>query len=289
MENFDAIIETAEQEQNPERLSTEEYAAMKKQEREELYAAIDETADKVLSDPGALKQYLDVQARLGKAMVNNALLAVAQRPDAKYLFTYDEWKERGRGLRQGEYENCVKQFRQDKEYIRDDGTTAMGYKVVRCYDASQTYGKPYKEKAILAMPVQAKVKALMTKTPVPIKLSDSVPKNVGAVYSVESNTIHVARGLDGDALFFSVSRELARAEGMENTFLCDCAANIACLRFGISPRYPDAIPERCSALDVRDKRNMLSDVRTASFGISGRVEQNLYDARRQQKNMDQAR
>lgn len=29
MENFDAIIETAEQEQNPERLSTEKYAAMK--------------------------------------------------------------------------------------------------------------------------------------------------------------------------------------------------------------------------------------------------------------------
>jgi len=291
MENFDSIIMGASTEQ----LSTEEYAAMKKQEREELYSVIDETATKVFADPKALQQYLDMQARLGRATVNNTLLAVAQRPDAKHIFSFDEWKDRGRSLRQGEYENAIKQFRQDKEYIRDDDTTAMGYKVVRCYDLNQTYGKPYREKAILAMPIQSKIKALLTKTPVPVRLSDHVPQN--AIYDGQEKEIRVARGLDGNTLFYSLARELAHADYDKSVpddyihhlyeFEADCAAYITSARVGIEAPLPSEIPYDLPDRDAEYKKALLRGIRETSCHVADRVEQNLYTERQQQKNMNE--
>lgn len=283
MENFDAMIEST----TPSRPSKEEWAELKRQERDELYACVDKTAAEVFSDPAKLAQYLNMQARLGRASANNALLAVAQRPDAKHLFTYDEWQERGRSLKRGEFRNAVKQFRQDKEYVRDDGTIAMGYNVERCYDLNQTFGKEYSGRSNLTMPMKSKIRGLLTNTSVPVKLSDEVQRNVGALYSEQDQMIYVARELEGNALFFSIAREMARADGCESTFLCSCAASIACLRFGIQPKYPDHIPEDMTFLSAKDKRTLLGNVREAAYKISGRIDQNLYTERQQKKNEQQ--
>lgn len=110
---------------------------MKKQERAELYAAIDDMAEKALCDKEALSTYLTLQANLGRTSVNNTLLVMAQKPDATFVCDAEVWQERGRSIRKGEGKNAIKQFMQDREYTREDGSIAMGYKVVRCFDISQ--------------------------------------------------------------------------------------------------------------------------------------------------------
>lgn len=284
MENYDEIFDNGTYGSAQPRLSTEEWIEMKKQERAELYAAIDDMAEKALCDKEALSTYLTLQANLGRASVNNTLLVMAQKPDATFVCDAEVWQERGRGIRKGEGKNTIKQFMQDREYTREDGSIAMGYKVVRCFDISQTYGKPVSKRAALSMPMKSKLKALMTDAPVPVELSDEVPQSIGAQYSPKENAIHVAKGLDGGMLFYSISREMARADGCANTFLCDCAANIACIRFGIAPKFCDQIPEEYANLDTQEKRTALGEIRSAAIETIGRVDRNLYAMRQQQKN-----
>ena len=285
MENYDEIFDNGTYGSAQPRLSTEEWIEMKKQERAELYAAIDEMAEKALCDKEALSSYLTLQAKLGRTSINNTLLVMAQKPDATFVCDAETWQERGRSIRKGEGKNAIKQFMQDKEYTREDGSVAMGYKVVRCFDISQTYGKPVSIRAALSMPMKSKLKALVTDAPVPVKLSDKIPQSVGAIYSPKENTIHVARGLDGGTLFYSISREMARAEGCANTFLCDCAARITCIRFGASPKFCDQIPEEYTNLDTQEKRAILGEIRSAANEMIGRIDKNLYAERQQQKNL----
>lgn len=284
MENYDEIFDNGTYGSAQPRLSTEEWIEMKKQERAELYAAIDDMAEKALCDKEALSTYLTLQANLGRTSVNNTLLVMAQKPDATFVCDAEVWQERGRSIRKGEGKNAIKQFMQDREYTREDGSIAMGYKVVRCFDISQTYGKPVSQRAALSMPMKSKLKALMTDAPVPVKLSDEVPQSIGAQYSPKENVIHVAKGLNGGTLFYSISREMARSDGCPNTFLCDCAANIACIRFGIAPKFCDQIPEEYANLDTQEKRTALGEIRSAAIEMIGRVDKNLYAIRQQQKN-----
>lgn len=248
MENFDELLEKQEQQ-----YSKEEYAAYKQQERDELHQTVEDMTERVFSDPKQLGEYLEMQARLGKTSVGNTLLAMAQNPKATYILTAEEWAERERGIRKGQGRSAIKQFKQDKEYEREDGTMAMGYKVERCFDVSQTYGRKVPERATKSMPIKSKLKALMTGTPVPVRLSDSLDQNAGAVYSEENKAVEVARGLDGNKLFFCIARELARAEHNLAPFSCGCAAAVTCKRFGVSAPLPDQIPQEYAQLETQDK------------------------------------
>lgn len=71
MENYDEIFDNGTYGSAQPRLSTEEWIEMKKQERAELYAAIDDMAEKALCDKEALSTYLTLQANLGRTSVNN--------------------------------------------------------------------------------------------------------------------------------------------------------------------------------------------------------------------------
>lgn len=81
-----------------------------------------------------------------------------------------------------------------------------------------------------------------------------------------------------------IARELARAEGAESTFLCDCAANIVCERFGVPMMVCERIPGEYASLDIRDKREALGQVREAANTIVERTDRNLYAEYQQQKN-----
>lgn len=282
MENYDAVIEN-EGKQGTPGMSTEEWIEMKKQERADLRALASDMADKALSDPNTLAAYLTLQAKLGRCSLNNTLLVLSQKPDATFVCDAKAWQDRGRGIRKGEGKNAIRQFRQDKAYIREDGSAAMGYKVVRCFDISQTYGKPVRQRAALAMSMKEKIKALTTDAPVPIKLAGDISQSAGAIYSERENVILVARGLEGDALFFAIARELARANGCNDAFLCDCAANIACIRFGVEPKFCDRIPEDVVLMEHGDKKAVLASVRESADEIVSRVERNLHTGRQHKK------
>ena len=98
MNNYDDLLSNAPAgEQQHRQLTQEEkaeYGAKKQGEREELYALSDATALEVSGDGGKFKQYLDMQAKVGRSAVNT-LLIMAQMPEATRVADYDTWKDLG--------------------------------------------------------------------------------------------------------------------------------------------------------------------------------------------------
>ena len=281
MDNFDSLFEnqnTGFDSNQP--FDKEAWAERKQAQRAQLYETIDSMADKTLSNPAALSDYLSMQSRLGRVSVSNTLLVKAQKPDASYIMSFDDWHQRGRSVNRNEKALLI--LEAGGEYERVDGTMGTSFDVKRVFDVSQTHGQPLRERT--QAPIRARLKALATDTPVPIRVSDSVSQEIGALYSGKDNTIYVARNMDGGALFFTVARELTRVEHGGDTFICDCAANIACLRYGIPARLCDRIPKEITALDVSEKRAVLGSIREAACDIIERMDRHLYAERQQQKN-----
>lgn len=279
MENYDNLFEQ-QPEQTEQPFDREVWAQQKREQRQELYDLIEEMSEKTLTDPSALSDYLNMQARLGKTSVANTLLVVAQKPDATFVAGYVDWQKRGRSVKRGEKGTLV--LEANGEYERPDGTMGVNFDVKRVFDISQTYGKPVRERT--NPPIKTALKAITTNVPVPVKLSEGFSQSVGAMYSEKDKTIYVAKGVEGNNLFFALSRELARAYSGANTFVCDCAANIACLRYGVPAKYCDRIPDEIAALESREKRSALNIVRDASYEIAERVDRNLFAERQQSRN-----
>ncbi len=279
MENYDNLFEQ-QPEQTEQPFDREAWAEQKREQRQELYDLIEEMSEKTLADPSALSDYLNMQSRLGKTSVANTLLVVAQKPDATFIANYDDWQKRGRSVKRGEKGTLV--LEANGEYERPDGTMGVNFDVKRVFDISQTYGKPVRERT--NPPIKTALKAITTNVPVPVKLSESVSQSVGAMYSEKDNTVYVARGVEGNELFFALSRELARAHSGQETFICDCAANIACLRYGVPAKYCDRIPDEIASLESREKRSALNIVREVACEITERVDRNLFAERQQSRN-----
>lgn len=279
MENYDNLFEQ-QPEQTEQPFDREAWAQQKREQRQELYNLIEEMLEKTLADPSALSDYLNMQARLGKTSVANTLLMIAQKPNATFISGFDDWQKRGRSVKRGEKAALV--LEANGEYERSDGTMGVNFDVKRVFDISQTYGKPIRERT--APPIKTALKAITTNVPVPVKLSEGISQSVGAMYSEKDNTVYVARGVEGNELFFALSRELARAHSGANTFVCDCAANVACLRYGVPAKYCDRIPDEIAALESREKRSALNIVRDAACEIAERVDRNLFAERQQSRN-----
>ena len=60
----------------------EEWIEFKKQEKQDVYALIDTTAEKIVSDGQEFKKYLDTQSKFEQYSVGNTLLVTAQMPEA---------------------------------------------------------------------------------------------------------------------------------------------------------------------------------------------------------------
>ena len=61
----------------------------------------------VATDSGAFQQYLDVQSRFDRYTANNALLIMAQNPEAQKLGDYGYWKDQGAYVKRTERKNPV--------------------------------------------------------------------------------------------------------------------------------------------------------------------------------------
>ena len=275
-ENYDALFDEVMKEIPPQPeqrqpVDKEAWAAAQKAQREELYALADQAAGRALSDPAALRQFIEIQARLGGESAANTLILMEKYPEATRIHTFEEWKRMGRSIKSGE--QALSLLARGREYVREDGTTGVFMRIRKVFDVGQTTGRAIKQRPVHA--VYNRIKALLTDTPVPVCLSDDIPANVGAVYRPEKGMVNVARGLDGKALFFSAARELARESGCQSTFLCDCVANILCSRYHMEPRYPDRIPETYVNLEPKAKRVVLADIRQTAWLIERRMDRNL--------------
>jgi len=286
MENYDSLFQ--EQKQTGEQpFDKAAWGEQKRQERRQLFETIDAMADKTLSDVGALSDYLDMQSKLGKTSVGNTLLVLSQKPDATYIADFDDWHKKGRSVRKGEKGVLV--LEADGEYTRDDGSIGVGFKSKTVFDVSQTYGQHLRERTRL--PIKSLLRALMTDTPVPVKLSDSVSPDIGALYSQEDKTVYVARGLDGNNLFSLITYELLNAEPNGSDpqmagFVSSCAANIVCKRYGVDEPAGIGIPESIANMSAQDKRSILGKIRVTACDMNERIDGNLFAQRQQQRSQD---
>ena len=75
--------------------SKEEYAAMKKTEREAVWAQVDARMGEVLADAPALQEFLNFMSQSRNSLPNQLLLS-GQNADITDARTFQQWKDAGR-------------------------------------------------------------------------------------------------------------------------------------------------------------------------------------------------
>ena len=281
MPNFDDLLDPQQSQEAPtvpeQPIDKEAWAAHKKEQREGLYALADSTALDVTADPDRFAQYLDTQARFDRYSATNALLVLAQRPDATRLGDLDHWKRERVFIKPDEMKNAILILAPGKDYYRDDGSVGTNVDVKRVYDMSQAerprlQPEPkYDDRAL--------VRALVNAVPVPVEGVDDLGGQ-DARYSPEQGKILVQRGMNAPAIVCAVAREACSVpfSGKENAeFDTYASAYLICKKFGVDTQdlnLYDA-PQRFEGMEARDVRDALSGIRAAAGEIAGRMVDNL--------------
>lgn len=267
-----------------QRLSKEEYAALKKAEREELWARVDAQAKEVFRDDASMKGFLNFMARCTPQSTRNLLILYDQNPEITHPRTFDMWAEAGRSVKNGESGYT---FFVESKYEREDGTTGRGYDIVKAFDISQTRGpqvypiQPHLPDEVIA--------AMIENSPVPLALSDQLPKGVQAQYVPSRKTIYLRNGMDEAATLCSIAREQAHASfdvagsGYRRQAYAPqsyCAAYVVAQKHGLdtSGFKFDKVCQSCAGKDVQELRIFLSDVKRAAYSINREVQRSFREA-----------
>jgi hypothetical protein len=284
MANFDDLLNNSipDERQGGQQYSKEEYAAMKKDEREEVYARLDATAMSVSADPAAFRQYLDLQSRLGRYTAVNTLLVLSKNPEAERLGDLNYWRGQKVFIRKDEIKNPIQILEPGDQYRREDGTIGTYYNIKQVYDISQA------ERKILP-PSQNKhterqlLQALISKAPMKITGVAELPDGGGAWTDPETGEIQVLKGMEFSDTFRSVAHELCHAEVGRNDSLADplftayCASYVLCKKYGVDTKHYSFVSagDVFEGLDAQAVKHELSQIRDAADAISGRMAKQL--------------
>ena len=267
------------------------WAQQKKEQRETVYGMIDNAAQSAAGDDAAFQKYLDVQSQFGRYSVSNALLILAQRPDATVVRDFDAWKDQGAYIRRNEAGFYI--LEPGDEYEREDGTTGVSYNPKKVFDISQT-GLIRRRETPAYPDERTRLKALMDRAPVPMAGSDTLPDGTNALYKPETREIQVRRGMDGSNIFRALAQELAHAQfdrgdgayqRSAHTFHAYCAAYMLCRQYGVATenfRFHRA-PEMFAGMEPQQVRAELTVIKEAAAEISGRMERFLNQQHQQKR------
>jgi len=292
MSSFDDLFRQENEQPVPRNdlpFDKEAWKQQKQEQREMVYAMIDDTAQTVARDGAAFQKYLDVQSRFDRYSVANALLILAQKPDATRIADFDTWKEQGAYIRKKETGFYI--LEPGDEYQRDDGTVGISCNPKKMFDISQT-GNSRKRETPTYPDDRTRIKALMDHAPVPIRISDTLPEGTNALYRPEAREIQIRKGMDAGNIFRSLSQELAHAEmdkgdgsysRSDHTFHAYCVSYMLCRQYGVDTsgyRF-DRAPQMLEGMDPQVVRAELSVIREAAGEISGRMNRMLSQQRQQ--------
>ena len=197
----------AGEEKTPQQqLSKEEYAAMKKQQREEVWAEVDAQAQAVFQNGDSLKGFLDFMAQCNTQKTPNLLLIYGQNPEATVVKSYDYWKKEHRSPKSGVHGYT---YMVSTEYEKD-GEMRTGYAIGKGFDISQMSGKPLEERPQRSM--EELIHAVLKDQPVRMQIADNLPEGIQAQYIPKQRTVYVRNGMDENTTFHAVNRELACAD-----------------------------------------------------------------------------
>jgi len=292
MSSFDDLFRQESEQPAPRNdrpFDKEAWKQQKQEQREMVYAMIDDTAQTVARDGAAFQKYLDVQSRFDRYSVANALLILAQKPDATRIADFDTWKEQGAFIRKKETGFYI--LEPGEEYRREDGTVGISYNPKKMFDISQT-GNNCKLETPTYPDDRTRIKVLMDHAPVPIRISDALPEGTNALYRPEAREIQIRKGMDAGNIFRSLSQELAHAEmdkgdgsysRSDHAFHAYCVSYMLCKQYGVDTngyRF-DRAPQMLEGMDPQEIRTELSVIRETAVEISGRMNRMLSQQRQQ--------
>ena len=240
MANFDDLFSGTKQESKKTEtpaFDKEAWAEKKQQERNDVYAMLDEAIGEITSDGECFKDYLNVQGRFNRYSVSNALLITHQNREATSLANFDAWKENGASVQKGE--KAILILEPGKEYTRDNGTTGVSMNVKHMFDISQTDAEPRRRQP-MQYDDRKLIKALIQTSPCDIVGTDNLPQNVNAAFIPEKNTIQIRKGMSAQEIIVNLSACIADAKvcqkkisNDERNFASRCASYIVSGKFGV--------------------------------------------------------
>lgn len=282
MSNFDDIFAPqadTQPEDAPTQESRQDWATRRKQERDAVYAMVDTTTERMAASGEVFQDYLDVQSRFDRYSVRNAILITAQNKDATMLASFDDWKADNISIQKGAKGISIMV---PDEYRRRDGSPATGFIVGKVFDISQTTAVAAANK--VSHDSRRLLEALVRNSPCPVEIRNDGQIEHVARFDPQSRKIFVRQGMEADALFRSISQEVAVAEfakGHRKRSECEfdayCVSYILCKRFGISTdayRF-DKLPEKLSRQDNKATHTQLKGIRDTSNKISDGMHQML--------------
>ncbi len=266
----------------PEQLSKEEYAALKKQQREEVWGEVDSKAQEVFQSEEALKGFLNFMAQCKPQKAANLLLLYGQNPEIRQVKTFDGWKKEHKTLRPGVHGYT---FIADQNYEKD-GEIRQGYVITKAYDISQIRTKP--PEPTEPKPIQVLLGALLNKPEPKVTIGDQLPEKVQAQYIPRQRTIFARNGMSEEVTFHAINREMACAamdshDGTYNRTSVSaqafCAAYVLAQRYGVnnSGFQFDKVCERLEygKKDPQELRAFIGNVKNAVYTVSRHIDRNL--------------
>ncbi|MCI9077077.1 MAG: hypothetical protein HFH10_15120 [Dorea sp.] len=265
-----------------QQLSKEEYAALKKQQREEVWAEVDSKAQEVFQDGDSLKNFLNFIAQCKPQKAANLLLLYGQNPEIRQVKTFDGWKKEHKTLRTGAHGYT---FIADQNYEKD-GEIRQGYVICKAYDISQIRTKqpePPEPK-----PIQVLLGALLKNTETKVSIADKLPENVQAQYIPGQRTIFVRNGMSEEVTFHAINRELACAamDAHDGTYSrvsvspqAYCAAYVMAQKYGVDTSGFQ-LGKICELQEngnrePQELRAFIGNVKNAVYRISRHIDRNL--------------
>ena len=102
--SFDSLLNASAV---PQDEKVQAFIAESRNNRNRCYELSEQVTAQVATDGKMLQKYLDVQSTFDRYATNNALLILAQRPDAQKLGDYGYWRDHGFYLKRMEQQNPV--------------------------------------------------------------------------------------------------------------------------------------------------------------------------------------
>ena len=261
--SFDSLLNASAV---PQDEKVQAFIAESRNNRNRCYELSEQVTAQVATDGKMLQKYLDVQSTFDRYTTNNALLILAQRPDAQKLGDYGYWRDHGFYLKRMERQNPVLILEPGKTYKREDGTVGNYYNAKKLYEEHDL------------------IRALVSTPPVNIIAAEpeQMPDEKGAFFKPEEGCIYVRKGMSAQEIFKSLVPELVFAgyadgnphyDKNEDAFHVSCASYMLCKKYGIdTSRYDFShAPEFFEKMETQEVRAELSRARDAANAISARM------------------
>lgn len=278
--SFDSLLNVSAVPQDDK---VQAFIAESRNNRNRCYELSEQVTAQVATDGQMFQKYLDVQSTFDRYTANNALLILAQRPEAKKLGDYGYWRDHGTYLKRMERQNPVLIMEPGKTYEREDGSIGTYYNAKKLYDISQT---TMADKSVEEVRYDERIliRALVSNPPANIVAAetDQMPDGKGAYFESKENCIYVRKGMEATEIFQSLVPELVFAgyangnldyNRNEDAFHAYCATYMLCKKYGMDVSQFDftQAPDFFENMEPQEVRGELSKARDAANAISGRM------------------